>query len=295
MGPPGIRQFHQLRQNAIKKVTGEDGDYFHNGRQVLDAVKDWHNVVRNVLRKSDTVTGQVLDLVDKKMLLGSVKARAKAEDICVALRQIATRTDAQPRIQMTEGIMKTLLEIEERAASVPNPGQALVIPQHSKPHKSTVFDLTEMKTAHRSEYLKSALSAESADRQVSKSRDPDTSNEPSQQAERPLSSESRPQPTPLHHARTGSQRQDTSHSQSSGIQQSMTGTSITPLSSPASRPLIRKTFKTRPPQNMFQARQEIKLRGEHKYTSYFRKPKKDELLSSHFKDRDIVGLLAVLT
>lgn len=209
MGPPGIRQFHQLRQNAIKEVTGEEGDYFHNGRQVLDAVKDWHNVVRNVLRKSDTVTGQVLDLVDKKMLLGSVKARAKAEDICVALRQIATRTDAQSRVPMTEGIMKTLLEFEERAASVPNADQALVIPQHSKPHKSTVFDLTDMKTAHRSEYLKSALSAESADRQVSKSRDSDTSNEPSQQAERPLSSDSRPEPTPLHHARTGSQHQDT--------------------------------------------------------------------------------------
>lgn len=300
MGPQGVRQFHKLRQDAIKKATGEEGDYFHDGRQVLAAVRDWHHVVRSALRKTDTATGQLLDLVDRNMLLESVEARVTAENVCVALRQLANRIDAESRLPMTEGIMKALLEMDERAASAPNPGQALTIPQYSKFRKSSVFDLTEMKTAHRSEYLKSALKAESAERQASKSRDDNSFTEVAQQAERSPSFISRPEPTPLHHTRTGSQPQDATHSQSSAVHHVPPNTSTTPLSSPASRPLIRKTLKTRSPQNMFQAREAIKLREsesreKHRITGYLRKPEKDALLSSHFKNRDIVGLLAMST
>ena len=98
-----------MRQLAIEKLsqpqdatnTSEgqamkppQGDHFHNGDQVLNDVTIWHRHLRTVLRKSDSITSQVLDLVDEEMLLGPADSRITATKLCSMLDSIlATQPD----------------------------------------------------------------------------------------------------------------------------------------------------------------------------------------------------------
>jgi hypothetical protein len=64
------------------------GDYFHDGTRALPAVTAWHKLLRSVARKSDMLSGRVLDLVNRKMLLGDVQERISARDLCTELGRI---------------------------------------------------------------------------------------------------------------------------------------------------------------------------------------------------------------
>ena len=104
LGRRGVRQFQVMRQLAIKELQPRhppntsintaleppQGDHFHDGHQVLQDVTTWHAYLRTVLRKSDTITSQVLDLVDKQMLLGSAERRITATKLCSKLDLILT-------------------------------------------------------------------------------------------------------------------------------------------------------------------------------------------------------------
>ncbi|ELR10225.1 hypothetical protein VC83_08985 [Pseudogymnoascus destructans] len=91
LGHEGIRQFTELRQRSIRKIIGQQAaqltgpypnlDYFHNGREVLPDVLSWHAYLRSVLRKSDTITSSVLDLIDNEMFVGDAGCRIKATEL----------------------------------------------------------------------------------------------------------------------------------------------------------------------------------------------------------------------
>ena len=124
----GVDLFHKVRQRAIKKhieaqggqtvlhdqiTTVSEGDQFHNGREVLDAVTEWHKYLRTVIRKTDTVTCRVLDLVDERMLLGTPEHRIKADDLCSELAQIFKMSSQEERALLPETLMTILGEIDE--------------------------------------------------------------------------------------------------------------------------------------------------------------------------------------
>ena len=124
----GVNLFHKIRQRAIKQeieaqrsqtqsryqtTTVSEGDHFHNGREVLNAVTDWHTYLRNTIRKTDAITCQVLDLVDQKMLLGIPEQRINATDLCSQLAVILKLCRHKKELQLPEPFMILLGEIDE--------------------------------------------------------------------------------------------------------------------------------------------------------------------------------------
>lgn len=94
LGHHGVRQYLQLRENANDRAMRrqgqsgdqrspqlEYGDYFHDGDDVLPEVTAWHKYIRNILRETDRVTKQVLDVVDKHMLIKDPLQRWQASEV----------------------------------------------------------------------------------------------------------------------------------------------------------------------------------------------------------------------
>ncbi|KAL8962851.1 MAG: hypothetical protein Q9193_000811 [Seirophora villosa] len=170
-GYQGIKQFRTVRKKAIEQIRSKPvrqqalrsrsnlsaGDYFHDGREVLEAVTSWHRVLRSSLRKSDSVTSHLLDLVDHKMLLGAASERIKARDLISELGAILDQSKMGPRVEMPCNIMETLLEADKDAVSSVQDsklGQPAATGNDRKARKSRLLEQPLMKTAHRSEGLR---------------------------------------------------------------------------------------------------------------------------------------------
>ncbi|KAK4188137.1 hypothetical protein QBC35DRAFT_550433 [Podospora australis] len=63
-------------------------DAFHDGRDVLGAVKSWHKYLLNAMRRSDTITGAVLGLAESKMLVSEPRERLPSAELVVELQRI---------------------------------------------------------------------------------------------------------------------------------------------------------------------------------------------------------------
>jgi len=172
-----------MREIAIEKIIAKNqtppvltqGDYFHNGKRVLEDVIGWHKMLRGSLRITDTITNRVLDLVDEKMLLEDPRERINSKSLCNELMRISddTRAGATSHRPLSESIMQALLEVDEeapwKAEEAPwkapetnsrkrsSASQSPIATQGGKSRKSKLLNLPLMKTTHRSEYLKSAL------------------------------------------------------------------------------------------------------------------------------------------
>ena len=119
----GLHQFDQVRQLAIIKqaqarsqnqaVEGSQGDHFHNGHRVLEDVTNWHICLRAVLRKTDTITSHVLDLVDQDMLLGSAEQRINASRLCSRLDLILKSSSQASEPQLPDTIKAVLEEVAD--------------------------------------------------------------------------------------------------------------------------------------------------------------------------------------
>jgi hypothetical protein len=97
LGNYGVQKFTTLRQRVLDKLITEHenkepktqsdkslniprrGDYFHDGTNVLDIVTSWHEFLRHSVRKSDTITSKVLDIVDRGLLVSNIKERFDAD------------------------------------------------------------------------------------------------------------------------------------------------------------------------------------------------------------------------
>ena len=180
-----------MREIAIEKIIAKNqtplvftqGDYFHNGKRVLEDVIGWHKMLRGSLRITDTITNRVLDLVDGKMLLEDPLERIDSKSLCNELMRISddTRAGAISHRPLPESIMQALLEVDEeapwKAEEAPwkapetnsrkrsSASQSPVATQGGKSHKSKLLNLPLMKTTHRSKYLKSALKSTDTTRQ----------------------------------------------------------------------------------------------------------------------------------
>lgn len=177
LGDQGIRQFTILREWVVREqieqaktaqlqndlVTLQPGDYFHDGERVLEVVLDWHQHLRNSARKTDTVTGRLLDLVDEHMLREKAEDRIPAEGLCLKLEAVLKESQQQPTSSLSDSLQRALVQIDMSAPSAPIKTTALLDPkpdalgdevlQDRKTRKSRLLDLPLMKTAHRSEVL----------------------------------------------------------------------------------------------------------------------------------------------
>jgi hypothetical protein len=292
LGCQGIGQFSILRERAFKRVIeGQNshnlqqestlkggGDYFHDGREVLTDVKSWHGVLRTALRRTDTVTGQVLDLVDKHMLIGSAEDRITAKDLCTHLKQISTHIDAGAgaRDPVPESIMEALLFVDKEAPSrLPDSAISVWSQLSGRPHipsndrrtgKSRISDIQLMKTSHRSEIFESALSSQSKG----------------------------DNPPNAHFEFQGHKQVDVSLANS--------GPSISPTYIAHSAHLLNNSAAPQPHrphkrmlsethfQTIFQAHEELEKQRWKFGSLELKGPPKDEFLARHFDKRDIVSL-----
>ena len=304
-GYPGLQQFRKVRENAINQIVSRAfqsphpqrttsisaGDYFHDGHQVLKAVLDWHKVLRSALRNTDTVTSRLLDLVDGKMLLGSAHMRIKARDLYSELKDIIVRSETGDRIEMPGNIMEALLQADKDAvSSVPfgTTSKSSEVPtglDDRKARKSRLLGKPLMKTAHRSEGLKSVLASNHSQ--------PAGRNHPTTKIA--------VQTGPSDQTRHGSSGGVLGHNRPSNAQMnaqisSLDRTPTVPESSQRTFPTPQvkqhtRSPKTHTPQDIFQAQEEIKARKTREPRDKLKlwaKERKDKLLSQHYGNRDLV-------
>ena len=122
----------------------------------------WHELLRNSMATGDHITGQVLDLVEKPMLVGRPEHRIKSKQLLEELKKIMeTSTQEDP----PKIILEALRESEEAPWSDAGTSQANSSTQPSAGTKDTLplrgdasssFDSAK-KTAQRSKYLESRL------------------------------------------------------------------------------------------------------------------------------------------
>ena len=293
LGDLGVSQFNQIRQLAIRNqvqprlgqdesqnqaIEGYHGDHFHNGHQVLEDVTNWHIYLRTVLRKTDTITSQVLDLVDENMLLEFAEQRINASRLCSTLDSILKSSSQANEPQLPDTIKAVL----EEAADVGSLYQISVI-RHSQTTrgKGALSYAATVRGTRKSIYersLKSSHSRASQPEQSSQGYDvnnlenEDVSSGPV--AEPPFMSPSASPPS----------RMATIHDRTPS------GSTIKTIPSYRSR---RGTLKKHTPMNVFQAREAIESRKS--VFKLFSRNKHEEtrdnlLLTSYFRGtRDIVS------
>ena len=283
----GVDLFHEVRQRAIKKhieaqggqtmlhdqiTTVSEGDQFHNGREVLDAVTEWHKYLRTVIRKTDTITCRVLDLVDERMLLGTPERRIKADDLCSELALIFKKSSQEERPQLPETLMTILGEIDEEESI--HAAESMRRSRYLAQGDSSSSKTRPLKTTHRqSIWPDQSLRIRDGkypQHQGLRLQTPRTVPE-----QRPFTSDTYPTPQlPTTHQRFPSE---------------------VSAQRPPTRSRRSGTAKKHPPQNYFQACEAVKKR-EHqrkvdKYRVFSKKDDlRDGLLMSYFRGkRDIVS------
>jgi hypothetical protein len=88
---PGIKDFKQRRQLALYPSPGFLTATFHDGIKVLPAVLEWHEELRRYTRVFDTITGQLLDLIEQHLLQFDPQLRLGAGQVHTLLMQILRR------------------------------------------------------------------------------------------------------------------------------------------------------------------------------------------------------------
>ena len=288
----GVDLFHKMRQRAIEKYIEaqrnqapsyelatkvSSGDQFHNGREVLDTVTEWHEYLRSVVRKTDTITCQVLDLVDREMLLETPERRIKATDLCSKLAQILATHARGQGLQLPQKFMSLLGEIdEEESYFAANLRRSRSTAQGDLPLRKTVtnsvgksaFVKRPLKTTHRQSIW------------------PDQSLR--------LQDGKYPEHQVLKLQTLPEQVDATKNTPTTP--QVPTGHHRFPSASSTQRPATRSrrsgTAKRHPPQNYFQAREVIEKRKHKGKFHIFSKKEdsRDGLLVGYFRDkRDIVS------
>lgn len=150
----------------------EKMDCFHNGSDVLREVHEWHQLLRKSARKTDPLTEQVLDLIDRKMLLKKPHERIRSKDLCIELGQLvksankaakdSAATDDQVKRQSIERMEAMLSVIDKEAEAIaapvqlpPEPSCAFErgLPVNRGALKVQLQNATMKKTSHRFETI----------------------------------------------------------------------------------------------------------------------------------------------
>ena len=122
-----IEGLRELRKREPTTSVPTADDAFHDGTQVLKAVRNWHHYLRNSKRVCDTVSGHVLDLVEECMLLPSPKDRWNSDELCWRLDRLVAQAELEHEQaieagtvqQLAKETIQTLLNFEKEAPNEP--------------------------------------------------------------------------------------------------------------------------------------------------------------------------------
>lgn len=120
----------QQRKNGKDVSVPSCDDAFHDGREVLPAVTEWHLYLRNSSRKSDTITDRILDLVDYHMLKSKPDERYTLEQVCKELDNTLTvakdnydkQLDKRNLAKLSPETLRALLDLDNQAPIKATPG-----------------------------------------------------------------------------------------------------------------------------------------------------------------------------
>ncbi|KAI8292810.1 hypothetical protein K4K56_005762 [Colletotrichum sp. SAR 10_98] len=114
LGKQGFLVYNELRRQSIYLGTEQMNDAFHDGKEVLQSVINWHKYLREAARKTDPFTSEVLDMVDNHMLVAS-ETRWDAKMVRDGFEKILDRVkmlDSQVPLQLLSLIQNIDLEAE---------------------------------------------------------------------------------------------------------------------------------------------------------------------------------------
>jgi hypothetical protein len=159
LGFQGVLQYETVRKLAIQKLREQRGqnlavstpaadDAFHNGREVLPEVLSWHNYLRSILRKTDTATEWVLNLVEDKMLHASPSRRIRSRELSDELKHILDRAkrDGRRQEKIDESVLEALLQYDRSAPS--NETEAAKAKNNEKSHQKKQSAMTVQSRAN---------------------------------------------------------------------------------------------------------------------------------------------------
>lgn len=66
---------------------------FHDDKEVLPEVLEWHADLRSWARRSDCITESVLDLLDRHMLVANPSSRVKIQEVCSEIDSIINQRE----------------------------------------------------------------------------------------------------------------------------------------------------------------------------------------------------------
>jgi hypothetical protein len=257
-------------------------DSFHNGYEVLQEVKYWHESLRTILRKTDTVTSQVLRLIDNAMLLSDPIKRHSAEKIWSELQQISMGGGKyqlqldEKASQMTPKYFRSLNELALGNAPRKTLLETASPDLRGSNRKSKLLEIPLMRATHRSEVFEPRLYQMSLLLVgIDGSQFPEMAH---------VSENTRSTLLLAPHA----QLMEQPFSKVTAIDRN---TSKMPFpNAPTSFEYLNRPRVPR--QNVFEARQQLDrpqkgIRGIAR--KILRRPAKDRVLNSHFKDRDLVS------
>jgi hypothetical protein len=170
----GVKQYSAYRKQAISTSLSEGvsrdkveavGDYFHNGVTVLPEIQKWHAFLRTILRKTDTITSRVLDLIDRYMLVSPHTFRLSSSDLCDELAKISGATLAS-NTEIDESIVTFLRQQDEQIPEDSSSSLATLMPAvmsystygERQNAKSSIESAPLRPTAHRSERVAASVS-----------------------------------------------------------------------------------------------------------------------------------------
>lgn len=126
LGMQGIKQFETVRTAAIKKIKSNPGDTtahllyddtFHDGSAVLEDVANWHEYLRQVMRKSDPISHQLLDLIDEEVLGQDPDRRLTSAVLYDKLTKLLAVAKNGLDEQIAESIVESMILFDRTAPS----------------------------------------------------------------------------------------------------------------------------------------------------------------------------------
>jgi hypothetical protein len=134
LGFPGIRQFINLRITAAERhlqPSMEVIDRFHDGADVLPEIQEWHSYLREHVRKSDTATLKILDMVENSMLQREPGDRLTSSQLCTELERRLKQAELEAKTgsKIPKAVKEALLEDDMCAPDTGTPQPQLMLHQ----------------------------------------------------------------------------------------------------------------------------------------------------------------------
>ncbi|GAP90375.1 putative serine threonine protein kinase [Rosellinia necatrix] len=128
LGLQGIKQFQAVRGAAVKAIKESrssniytaktlQGDIFHDGFTVLEDVTNWHKYLRQVMRRSDPISHQLLDLIDEKVLGRDKESRLTSAMLHTELMKLLDEAQKIAHEPISESIIKSMVDLDRAVLS----------------------------------------------------------------------------------------------------------------------------------------------------------------------------------